>query len=167
MPGYDIAKEVKDVAEELIGHFYPKLAGLNIQYLFRDEAAVSNGKVTVAMACRVDDRNWALSHVDFIIEVAKDVWNAAEPRFRRAVIDHELQHIGLHCDEQGAIKKDAKTNRVKGYIRKHDMEEFEAVVSRHGSYRGDLRSFLDAYAKGRTQAKVKVEATAGAAADLE
>lgn len=167
MPMYETSKEVRAVAEQLISSNHPKLAGLKIEYLFRDEAAVSNGKVTVAMACRVDDRNWALTRTDFIIEVAKDVWDSAEPRFREAVLDHELCHIGLNCDENGAVKKDAKTNRAKGYIRKHDMEEFEDVVVRHGSYRKDLRSFIEAYAKRRQPVKGKIETPAGGVATAE
>lgn len=156
MPRYKEEQALVDVATGLMDKFHPHLKILRIGFLFREEASISDGKVIVGMAMRNDDRNWTLSKkgsskgqgIDAIIEVAKDVWEDAEPRFREALIDHELSHIGLIEDkETGTLVMDEITGRIKIKVRPHDIEEFEGVLTRHGAYHEALRTFLRAFAQ--------------------
>lgn len=148
MPNYTLDKGLEELGKAIIYKTRPILGHVKIAYMFRPEAAISDDKVIAGMCIRVDDRNRTVHDQDFIIEIAKDVWDEApSDEFRNALMDHELGHAGVRCDENGDVIYDEKTNRPKTYIKKHDIEEFEDVLERHGAYHKNLRSFLDAFAR--------------------
>lgn len=149
MPAYTKAPEVESIAQSIIKNDRPNLVMLKISYLFRPEAPVSDGHVTAGMCRRVDDVNRTLHDQDVIIEIAKDIWDEATAEFKRALVDHELGHVGIRMDEDGQPMIDEKTERVKVFIRKHDIEEFEEVLERHGAYHKSLREFLAAFDKSK------------------
>lgn len=146
MPAYKVDLNLEALAKKIIEEHRPELGLLNIAYMFRDEAPVSDGKVTAGMCVRVDDRNRTLHDFDFMIEISQDVWMAApDDRFRTAIMDHELGHCGIRVDKEGSIVFNENTGRPKTYIKKHDLEEFVVVLERHGAYHAALRQFLDAF----------------------
>lgn len=147
MPLYTPDAGLEQLANNIIKAHYPKLEVLKIAYLFREQAPISGGKVTCGMTYRCDDRQYALHHHDFVIEIGKDVWDDASDDFRRALMDHELAHVGLVLDEGGVPIRDEKTSRLKVCVNKHDVEEFEVILDRHGPYHTDLRRFLAAFAR--------------------
>lgn len=158
MPLYSVDNELEQLANGLIKAHHPSLEAVRIAYVFRDQAPVSNGKTVAGMTYRCDDRNFALHHFDFVIEIAKDVWQDATNDFRRALMDHELCHPRLVLDEDGRPIRDEKTGRLKVGINKHDVEEFDAILERHGAYHSDLRKFLSAWAR-RKESKKSAEST--------
>lgn len=145
---YWLDTEVRDVATRLIEAHHPHLKQLKVAYIMKPEGTVSNGKVTAGMCIRCDDRAFLLHGTDFIMEIAKNIWDDAQPKFQEAIVDHELSHMGVKVDEHGVPARDPKTGRIRTYVKHHDMEEFEGVVERYGAYRKDLRSFLDSFKKG-------------------
>lgn len=148
MPAYALDQGLKDLGNQIIKADRPHLANMKIGYMFRPEAPVSRGRVTAGMCIRCDDRNRTIHGMDFIIEIGKDVWEDAPSNdFRRALLDHELGHCGVKLDEHGEVEYEEKTGRPKTYLRHHDIEEFEEVLERHGSYHKGLREFLEAYAR--------------------
>lgn len=153
MTAYTPDKGLETKALSIIEVNYPLLKMLKIAYVFREEAPISDGKVTCGMAVRVDDRNWSLHKFDAMIEIGKDVWDEAEEDFKNALMDHELAHIGIRLDEDGQPAMDEKTGRLKVFMRKHDIEEFEEVLERHGAYHKGLRDFLVAFGKSKDSAK--------------
>jgi len=156
MPTYSPAPEVEAIAKDIIDKIRPYLGHVKITYLWRPEAAISDDKVVAGMCIRVDDRNRVIHDQDFIIEIAKDVWDESPTdEFKRALVDHELGHAGLRMEENGDVIYDEKTTRPKTYIKKHDIEEFEDVLERHGPYHKNLRSFLDAFGKHKAAQKKK------------
>lgn len=168
MPRYRSDKELEVVAKPIQDAYHPNLKIVKIAFLFREEAAISDGRVVAGMAVKVDDRNWALHRVDAIVEIARDVWEEANEQFRNALIDHELSHIGIRFDESGTPVMDEMTNRVKVYVKHHDVEEFEAVLVRHGAYHKELRSFLQAFVARKEEQKKAKKAgmTAGTESDV-
>lgn len=160
MPAYASDPSLEPIGQKIIDEYRPDLKILKIKYLFRDKAPVSENHVTAGMCYRVDDRNRTLHGYDIIIELARDVWDEANDDFRRALVDHELGHIGIRIDDDsGSPAIDDATGRVKVYLRKHDIEEFEDVLERHGAYHKGLRSFLEAFAKGRDKKGKKADET--------
>jgi len=147
---YEVDDDLHVLADRIIKKDRNELECLKIAYMFREEAAVTAGKVIVGRCIRVDDRNWALHSYDVLIEIARDVWAEAIEDYRNAVMDHELGHIG--GAEGGAFDQDNK-GRWKIYIKYHDIEEFTEVLERHGAYHQDLRKFLDAFAENRKKRK--------------
>ena len=154
MPAYKVNPDLKVRADRIIDKHRPNLKILSICYMFREEAAISDGKVIAGMCIRVDDRHHAIHRHDFLIEIAKDVWDEApSEEFKDALLDHELGHCGIRFDEDDTPMSDERTGRWKTYIHKHDVEEFEDVLQRHGAYHEALRSFLRSYAQKVIDAK--------------
>lgn len=168
MPRYIENQELRDLATGLIASHHPHLKILNIAYVFREEASVSNGKVIAGQCTKVDPRNWTLHKRDIIIEIAKDVWAEALPTFQAALMDHELSHVGIDMNEDGTPKMDDLTGRVMVRVKPHDIEEFDGVLERHGAYHKDLRRFLDAFVKSKEEQKKRKAAgmTSGFSNDL-
>lgn len=148
-------KDLAALADSIIVQHRPMLKILKIQYIFRDVAPITDEKVIAGMCYRCDDRNRAIHGQDFIIEISKDVWEEATDEFKLALMDHELGHVGIRLDEDGQPGIDEKSGRIKSYIHKHDIEEFEDVLERHGAYHKSLRQFLDAFARNQEDKKKK------------
>lgn len=163
MPQYIPAPEVQEIAKDIISKHRPELKPLKISYMFRPEAAISNGIVTVGMCIRPDDRNYLMHQHDFIVEIAKDVWDDATTDFRIALVDHELGHCGIRMD--GDEPEVDPSGRLKTFTRKHEIEEFADVLERHGAYHSKLREFIAAHAKNASSKKAKKDP--GAEADEE
>src|SRR6185503_11644455 len=72
-------------------------------------------------------------------------WNdlRVTPEQRRALLDHELCHGARQHDAKGEPVYDERGRPVYR-LRKHDIEEFTAIVSRHGCYKADLENFAAA-----------------------
>lgn len=154
MPHFIIDKTIEDIAKDIIDKHRPELGILSIAYMFRPEAPISDGKATAGMCVRVDDRNWAIHKHDFVIEIAKDIWDdAPNPDFRTAIVDHELGHCGIRMDESGDPMRDPNSNRIKTYSRKHSIEEFDEVMERYGTWHKSLRDFVAAYNENKKKAK--------------
>jgi hypothetical protein len=140
------SKDLRAIAESLIPEFHKHLDEMQILYVFRSKHTESNGKIKLACARKVGGLNAYLAfrdaldsidaeerppapvaHAFFVIEVAWDTWERLTGPQRIALVDHELSHIG-----------------VDGDMVAHDVEEFAAVLRRHGAWKPDLRDFLSA-----------------------
>lgn len=154
MPEYTINQGLKAVADKIIAIHRPHLMLLKIEYMFRPEAAISDGKAKSGMCIRLDDRNWTIHKTDFIIEIAQDIWDDPNTtdEFREALMDHELGHVGIVWEAPNTPKMDP-SGRIKTRCKMHDIEEFEEVLERHGAYHKGLRDFLDAFAASKTAKK--------------
>lgn len=147
MPAYiPNPTEPAEICQKLIDTI-PHLQNLKlfqIAYLFRPEATVSNGKIVAGMTYRVDDRQWALTKNDFIIEFAKDVWDDATDEFKLALCHHELCHVGVRYEKDAPTqpKIDEKSGRVGSYIIPHEIEEFRVILDTYGAFHPALANFL-------------------------
>ena len=113
------------MAEGLINEYHPHLQDARIAFVMRDEAPITNGRTTMAKASKVTAINKTLMEYDFLIWVAEDIWNKISHDQRLALLDHELMHCAGNSDEGW-------------YMRQHDIEEFNAIIERHGMWRKDL-----------------------------
>lgn len=135
---WQVPPEVTEMAEELIQEYHPSLLDARIAILFRSEAPVTNGKATLGMASKVNDKWRPLledREMHFVIWLAADWWELADKRKRRALLDHEL----CHCYIDG---------EYRAQIRPHDFEEFAVVIQRHGYWNEDLER-LDRTIQGK------------------
>ncbi|MCL6557401.1 MAG: hypothetical protein K6U74_01120 [Firmicutes bacterium] len=120
------APQVEESAKDLIGHYHQHLASARIKYLFREGAWSKAGAAT-----RVNARDKKLHGYDFLIVINKEFYEQMAPDARRALIDHELSHCGI--SESGDWK-----------IWKHDVEDFAAVIARHGVWNEGSQKYLSA-----------------------
>lgn len=109
-----------------------------------------DGHLVLGKCVKVSDLHKELKHFDFVILLNKEVWNDAEftAEKKRALIDHELCHATRVESQDGEPKLDERGRPVFRLV-KHDIEEFRAVVARHGCYKRDLELFAEALLKKR------------------
>lgn len=146
------APAVAETALPLIAEHHRHLMSVPIVYVFRSPASRSRNRIVLGRAVRVLGLNAFLvalaageatddlfEAVDrdysfFVMEIALEQWDLASPAARAALVDHELCHFDVD-DETGELK-----------IRAHDLEEFNEVALRHGSWSPDVAAFLEACA---------------------
>lgn len=104
-----------------------------------------DGRLKLGQARKASELDREMHCYDFVILLNHEAWNAAEfsEKQMAALIDHELCHCEVAKDEQGEVKEDEQ-GRTIWRIRKHDVEEFTEIVSRHGLWKGDLEKFAKA-----------------------
>ena len=155
------APELERIARRYIEQYHPHLANARIIYLFRTTPWTSKGKVVYGRAYKLS--GWQAEHLkaDFVIIINLEVWRRLSPRQREALVDHELCHCGVEVDADGYP-------RLRGgeYVWKlwgHDLEEFKAVVERHGMWLRDIEEFQ--LALGQTSLFDRPEAAGAPAED--
>lgn len=137
------AKLIKEHHENLNRH------DVSIFAVFRDPVAKSKGRVVLGKARKISGLAAALfglAHQDdlgedptdfFVVEVGHKTWEELTPKQRLALVDHELCHLDVE------VPLDDYEHR-KLITRGHDLEEFRAVVERHGLWRPDVAAFAQA-----------------------
>jgi hypothetical protein len=108
-----------------------------------------DGHLVLGKCVKVSDLYREFAAYNFIIVLNREVWEDSEFTIdkKNALVDHELCHAAAASDDEGAVY-DERHRRVFR-VRKHDIEEFHAVVQRHGCYKRDLEAFAEALKKRR------------------
>lgn len=142
------AREVERIAARLIQEHHENLNRPDVRVfaVFRDPVAKSKGRVVLGKARKISGLAASLFRlatrddlgdepVDFfLIEIGHQTWQALDNRQRRALVDHELCHfdVDVPLDEY-----DDRVLRTRG----RDLEEFQAIVERHGLWKPDVEAF--------------------------
>ena len=107
-----------------------------------------DGHVTLGKCIKASDLQRELVDWDFVILLNHEVWSSAEftKEKKMALLDHELCHAEPALDKDGEPKVDA-AGRKSYRIRKHDVEEFQCIIVRHGCYKRDLERFAETIIK--------------------
>lgn len=115
-----------DLAEELIEQWHPHLKEARIGFVLRDESQTSKGQEVYGQASTVPAKyKPELGDLEFYIWIAEPALNWQSERLR-ALVDHELQHCNY------SYSSGLPT------IRGHDIEEFTAIIERHGFWNRQL-----------------------------
>lgn len=125
--------EVEELARRLIGEHHSHLIEARFAYLEREGEWTSKGDVKLGEARKVTPQMKALVDADFVITINGDAWTKLTPEQREALIDHELSHCSRGEDD--------KHGNPRWEIDKHDVEEFSAVIRRHGLWKPELVQF--------------------------
>lgn len=132
--------------DELIAAHHTHLAEAKIALAWMYEKKPdADGRLVLGRCKKCSDLDFQMSEHDFVIQLNFEAWNAAgfSEVQMRALLDHELCHAQVAKDTNGEEKKD-ENGRTVYRIRKHDVEEFQEIVARHGVWKDDLRSFAEA-----------------------
>ncbi len=141
------APEAALIAKDLIYEHHPHLFGVRIDCCFRSETQKNKGKLVLGSCAKTTVREEFLGRRKrdaatgeftapehyFVISIAEPEWKKLSDPQRIALIDHELHHAGV-------TETDAGDRKLK--ILPHDIEEFSAVVRRHGLWKGDIEEFV-------------------------
>lgn len=147
-----VPSEPYALLEKVRAECHPHLAEARFVLLWRKNLAEDrDGHLMLGKCVKASDMHRQLHDSDFAILLNKDAWDELSPSQREALIDHELSHADLSLDEEGEPKRD-ESGAVVWRTRKHDLEEFRAVVERRGLYLADLEAFADSILKHKKQA---------------
>lgn len=151
------AKEPEKIAHRLIRRSHPHLVDAEIRYVFRDEHQTTKGRAVFAKTRLLSGLNAWLASISpppdeeparfFVMEIAADIW---EQRLnadgRAALIDHELTHCQVTDDYP-----------PKFTLAGHDLEEFVAIVERHGLWRPEVEALVKAGIAGQLSLDIPVD----------
>lgn len=133
--------DVRELADDIIAENHAHLVDARIVYLMRYPSWKSRGVVvggTARLATPTDRALLIDKDIAFVITLNAEVWDHLSEATKRAMLDHELSH----CEEDGdkLDQDDPHPWRVVG----HDVEDFTAIIQRHGLWQDELRGFADA-----------------------
>lgn len=134
-------REIKEQANAIIEKYHPDIDkyGVTINYTFvkssTGKPALSHGGHAAAAICKINneqERSEGLT--DCSISIDESIWeDDLDEDEQNALLDHELHHICVSFDAEGALKLDG-CGRPKIRLRKHDIVVggFHVIVKRHG-----------------------------------
>ena len=132
------------VMEGLLGTEHGHLDGAKIGIAWRiGWRTDTDGHLKLGQCRKRGDLDRELDQFDFILLLNKEAWPTLSADQKAALIDHELCHAAIVMDADGEPKRNDR-NQLVTRIRKHDTEEFRAVVQRHGLWTADLEQIARA-----------------------
>jgi hypothetical protein len=146
-----IGKELHGILNDLIERFHAELTGARIALAWNLAWKPDvDGRVILGKCKKASDLDRELAPYDFVILLRRFFFEDGEVsnEQRRALIDHELTHATVKLDRRGEPVEDLKGRKVYR-LRKHDLEEFSAVVERHGLYKRDIEQFAAALRRSK------------------
>jgi hypothetical protein len=145
--------ELYDLLRELVESYHDHLINARISlawcYSWKPDA---DGQLILGKCKKAADLDRQLHDRDFIILLNQQAWYGAgfDDRKRWALLDHELCHADVEVDSEGEQVVNA-AGRPVYRIRRHDLEEFQAIVQRHGCWKADIEEFAkEALKRGKT-----------------
>jgi len=134
---------------------FKSLGWVNINYCYRRPARFDkDGFLVAGQARRMPVQARDLFKVDFVIEMARDVWKHLSKEARHRLMWHELRHCQVVLDEASQPERD-RHGRVKIKLDSHDLvvKTFREEVRKFGTagHEKAIAKFL------RKQAKAKAD----------
>lgn len=144
-------EDVGEVADELIRKFHTELIikgkPVEIDYLFAQLEPDSNGDRPTGAAVKlhgiacyakvkiVSAKDRAIGRKDAEVVIDKDQWEKMPAGKRRALLDHELEHLEVKRDSAGFMVLDAY-ERPRLRLRHHDWDLgwFNSIAERHNQF---------------------------------
>lgn len=144
---YGSAESVEEIALRIIPAHHSELATARIQYIFVDKASMKNDLPVLGKTKKVSGALEFLIEKDFLVEVALDQWREATERKKEALVDHLLEC----CTGE----EDPKTGAMKWVMRTPDIQEFTAILSRHGAWHDALIGMVEVAQRLNIEARIQ------------
>lgn len=126
---YDRAESVEEIARKLIREYHTELVNTKIAYLFKNRPIKARGRGVIAFVSKCSGIVKALSEIDVVMIISYPAFQPLSEAYKLAVIDHELTHL---------IVEESPAGDPRVRMLAHDVEEFSAIIERHGLYQEDL-----------------------------
>ena len=118
---FEISTELEELANKIISEQSLDVSPSKISYLL----VYPNIAKTVAGRCIKTSKELAFfSGNDYLIEMSGELWDALDDSVRYVLMQHELMHIMVAMND--------KTGDWKFELRRHDIEDFSAIIKKHG-----------------------------------
>ena len=140
-------KSVYKTARKIIKKYHKGLRKAHIGLVWRTSLkADRDGHLMLGKCVKVGDLAKEFIPYDFLILLNKEVWTRLDKKQQKALLDHELFHAAPAYDKHGTHKKDER-GRYCFRTRRHQLEEFNAIVARHGAYLPDIEELEKIFLK--------------------
>lgn len=154
--------DVIEIAQKCVYDWHKHLLDVPLIFIFCDEPEKVKGKEALATARKVSGREayWIAERFasdgdrsaivgpcihlfeegftsgveGFLVTIHQTSWSRLTHTQKIALIDHELCHCWAEEDKDGEL-----VLKLVG----HDLEEFRAVVQRHGAWEDGIKEFLE------------------------
>jgi hypothetical protein len=138
------AERIHPLIAELVKDHHSHLSAARIGAAWRRKLKRDKDGLLVLGKCKkASDCDREFHDLDFVIILNQEAWSMLNDAQRRALVDHELMHANVARDKYGSPKEDVN-GRAVYRVRKHDVEEFRDIITRHGCYKADLEAFVRA-----------------------
>ena len=142
--------------DKLVKAHHAHLAEANIAVAWRKNwKEDKDGKLVLGKMQKASDLSRELVEYDAVMLLNMEAWDELDANQRTALVDHELHHLEVAKNDDGVVKRDER-DRIVYRIRRHDIEEFRAIVARYGCYKSDLRDFVEAAMESKKAPLLKV-----------
>lgn len=131
---------MEEILQRDHGHLADAKIGIAWRMGWRSD---TDGHMRLGQCRKRGDLDRELDGFDFMLLLNKEAWPGLNETQKRALVDHELCHAQIVIDSDGNPKKNDR-DRLVCRIKKHDTEEFRAVVERHGLWTADLEQIAQA-----------------------
>jgi hypothetical protein len=147
-PDSDIGKPMYELLYQLVDEHHEELSQSHVKIALAWATAWKpdvDGRLMLGKCKKASDLDRELAPYDFVIFLNRWFWQDTRvtKEQRSALLDHELMHAAVAYDENGDMKRDDR-GRTVYRVRKHDLEEFSDIVSRHGIWKSDIEAFARA-----------------------
>ena len=126
----DVDAAAQDLFDVLIDRDHPALRRFALALLFKPKCTVRGSRIVRGTAQLATPREQELYGAQAFVTLGYDEWADCTERQREAIIDHQLYHF--------AVSEDEELEMVG-----HDVEEFDAVLRKHGSWEEGLARFVE------------------------
>lgn len=144
---FEDAPEVEAIARRLIAEHHSYLRQSDIRYLWRiSESAWAKGGHDVygQTALVSGPMRHIAADADAVVLVNHMAWGDLSAAQRVALVDHELSHLVPKMDADGVTLSHPDGTPIL-VLARHDVEEFAAVIRRHGLWRPELERAAEAF----------------------
>lgn len=146
MAKFDYAEEAKEIGLRYIEQYHQHITdfGIRVDFLFTDKVSKRKGKEVWVQVKKVRSLSAFFANVDeecepfFVIIIPEPIWDALDQSGKEALIDDGLCHIHAEMVEKGDEQK-LKVSEIPP-----DVEEYSAVIRRHGLWREEALALVQA-----------------------
>jgi len=165
----DATSELYPMVGRLVERYHSHLSEARITLYANDKNRNKANKIIIAEASKASAKMKASTNADFTLTVYMTPWSDLTMSQKKACLDHELCHCGVHYepvkeavgsgrggrqrfkvvrDEYGRIQytneiKRNENGEPKWRLLPHDLEEFRDIVARHGIWDEDIQAFKE------------------------
>jgi len=109
-----------------------------------------DGRCVLGKCRRASELDRELAQFDFVILLRRTFWidERVSELQRHALLDHELHHAAVKVNDRTGEPEYNERGRKIFRTRKHDLEEFTAIVERYGTWTRDVELFYAALRRG-------------------
>lgn len=127
-------ENVKEMAKNLLAQYHPEVVTASFGYAFKEKASASEVEAgIIAKAKKVSPlmKIFTEDDLDFVVEIAKPLWDELSPQEQTAHLDSALCSCAVKLNEDGEEKLDATGNPIF-YLKQYDLQGHSEVLARYG-----------------------------------